>query len=71
MMKRYKTNNLSEWAIILYLDINKKATRKELAETFNVDSARIGYVIRKLKDKNIIICENNHNDKRSVYYSLI
>jgi DNA-binding MarR family transcriptional regulator len=71
MKQKYPISNLSEWAIILYLEKNKSATRKKIAEDFNVPGSRVGYIIKKLKDKNIIDTKFGKHKKEVLYFLVI
>lgn len=62
--------NLSEWAIILYLKNNPGVSRIDLEEYFNVKGSRIGYVIKRLKQKDLIFTEKDLNNKSKIKYFL-
>jgi len=67
-MKYNNISNLSEWAIILYLEKHKQVTRKQLAKEFNIEGSRIGYVIKRLKDKGIIRTKFGKHQQEVLYY---
>lgn len=69
LTKNYKdVTNLSEWSVIFYLSIYKTSTRKQMAEDLNVFPTRISYVIKRLKDKDIVKSKFGKHQKEVLYY---
>lgn len=69
-MKKEIINNLSEWAIIFYLEKNPGATRKQMANDLNIFPQRINYITNKLLRKEIIIKKKGTKDKREINHYL-
>ncbi len=67
-MKYNNVSNLSEWAIILYLEKYGQVTRKQLAKDFNIDGSGIGSVIKRMKDKGIIKTKFGKHQQEVFYY---
>ncbi len=62
----------SQWQVlkVINLSTTKSLTINEIVDELNADKATISLLVKKLKEKDMVISTTNAKDKRKVYISL-